>query len=166
MMRFKITALLAVLTAVLSPGGSRYALGDEAKLPKGFYAFGPDQTIADIGKIDWQPLKLDGLPPGAEIASLRGDLGKGGGEILLRVPANYTVPNHSHISDEVYVWLKGDFSYIAADGSQAALQAPAYISLPGNTPHALKCGNESCLFYLKYGRPFDLHVHEMPVAKR
>src|SRR5258708_3390711 len=92
MMRFKITALLVVLTAVLSPGGSRYALGDEAKLPKGFYAFGPDQTIADIGKVDWQPLKLDGLPAGVEIASLRGELGKGGGEILLRVPANYTVP--------------------------------------------------------------------------
>ena len=75
------------------------------------------------------------------------------------------MPNHSHTSDELYVWLKGDFSYIAADGSQAALQAPAYISLPGNTPHALKCGNESCLFYLKYGRPFDLHVHPMPAAK-
>ena len=44
MMRFKMTALLAVLTAVLSPGGTRYALGDEAKLPKGFYAFGPDHT--------------------------------------------------------------------------------------------------------------------------
>src|SRR5207253_10939080 len=101
-------------------------------LPKGFSSFGPDQTIADVGKVEWQPLQLEGLPPGAEIASLRGDLGKGGGEILLRVPANYTVPNHSHTSDEVYVWLKGSFTYIAADGSQAELDAPAYISLPGN----------------------------------
>ena len=157
-------SLLAV-SAVALPMAWHGAHGDEAKLGKGFFAFGPDQTIADLGKVEWQPLKLDGLPPGAEIASLRGDLGKGGGEILLRVPANYTVPNHSHISDELYVWLKGSFTYIAADGSQAELDAPAYISLPGNTPHAIKCHNEPCVLYVKYGRPFDLHVHPMPAAK-
>src|SRR5205085_7476261 len=79
--------------------------------------------------------------------------------------ANYTVPNHSHTSDELYVWLKGSFTYIAADGAQQDLEAPAYISLPGNTPHAIKCHNEPCVLYVKYGRPFDLHVHPMPAAK-
>jgi len=93
---------------------------------------------------------------------LRGDLGKGGAEILVRVPANYTVPNHSHTSDELYVWLKGAFTYIAADGKQVEMGSPAYISLPGNTPHALKCQGEPCIFYLRYGRPFDWHVHPMP----
>jgi len=131
-------------------------------LPKGFSSFGPDQTIADVGKVEWQPLKLEGLPPGIEIATLRGDLGKGGGEILLRLSANYTVPNHSHTSDELYVWLKGAFTYIAADGKQTEIDGPAYISLPGNTPHALKCHNEPCVLYVRYGRPFDLHSHAMP----
>ena len=157
-------ALLAVAAVVL-PLAWRAALAEEPKLGKGVSAFGPDQTIADLGKLEWQPLKLDGLPPGAEIAALRGDLGKGGGEVVIRVPANYTVPNHSHTSDELYVWLKGSFTYIAADGAQQDLEAPAYISLPGNTPHALKCHNEPCIFYLKYGRPFDLHIHPMPAAK-
>src|ERR1051325_2456668 len=100
---------LAVIIALAAPAAAK------AAAPKGFFSFGADQTIVDIGKVDWQPLKLEGLPPGVEIASLRGDLAKGGGEILLRVPANYTVPNHSHTSDELYVWLKGDFTYIAAD---------------------------------------------------
>jgi hypothetical protein len=36
------------------------------------------------------------LPAGIEIAVLRGDLAKGGGEILLRTPPKYVVPNHSH----------------------------------------------------------------------
>jgi hypothetical protein len=46
---------------------------------------------------DWNgPLKLDSLPDGIEIATLRGDLAKGGGEILLRTPPKYVVPNHSH----------------------------------------------------------------------
>ena len=73
---------------------------------------------------------------------LRGELAKGGGEILLRTPPKYVVPNHSHTSDEVYVWLKGSFTYVAADGSRQKMTAPAYISLPGQTPHALECGDE------------------------
>src|SRR5947209_14711632 len=132
-MKNSIGILFAGLAAASAP-----ALAADP-LPKGFSSFGPDQTIADVGKVEWQPLKLEGLPPGIEIATLRGDLGKGGGEILLRLPANYTVPNHSHTSDELYVWLKGAFTYIAADGKQTEIDGPAYISLPGNTPHALKC---------------------------
>lgn len=131
----------------------------------GSYSFGPDQTIVDIGKLDWAPLKLEGLPEGIEIATLRGDLAKGGGEILLRTPPGYVVPNHSHTSDELYLWLKGPFTYIAADGTRQQMNAPAYISLPGQTPHALECGREQCVFYLRYGRPFDLQVHSMPPHK-
>jgi len=115
-----------------------------------------------LARAECQPLKLEGLSPGIEIATLRGDLAKGGGKILLRVPANYTVPNHSHTSEELYVWLKGAFTYIAGDGKQVEINGPAYISLLGNTPHALKCHNESCIFYLRYDRPFDLHIHPMP----
>ena len=66
-------------------------------------------------------MKIEGFPEGMEVAALRGDLAKGGAEILLRLPANYTVPNHSHTSDELYVWLKGAFTYIAADGKQVEI---------------------------------------------
>jgi hypothetical protein len=82
---------------ILALGGMLFAfvvstgLAQQAP-PKGVYSFGPDQTIADIGKMEWAPLKLEGLPPGIEIAALRGDLAKGGGEILLRTPPKYVVP--------------------------------------------------------------------------
>ena len=65
----------------------------------------PTSARSSGSRLSWR------LPAGIEIAVLRGDLGKGGGEILLKLPANYIVPNHSHISDEVYVWLKGAFTY-------------------------------------------------------
>ena len=106
-----------------------------AKAPPGL-PNGGRITIVDIGKIEWAPLQLQGLPPGIEIAVLRGDLAKGGGEILLRTPPKYVVPNHSHTSDEVYVWLKGAFTYVAADGTRQRMNAPAYISLPGQSPRA------------------------------
>src|SRR6266567_8728373 len=67
--------------------------------------------------------------------------------LLVRLPANFTFPNHSHASDELYVWMQGDFTYIAEDGTATPLSRHAYISLPGNVPHALKCGKTPCVFY-------------------
>jgi quercetin dioxygenase-like cupin family protein len=128
-------------------------------------AFGKDQAIIDLQKVAWEPLTGEGIPPGPEIALLRGNLAAGGGEALVRLPANYTFPNHSHTSDELYVWLQGDFTYIAADGTATALSGQTYISLPGGVPHALQCGKEPCVFYLRYSRPFDYHIHPMPARK-
>jgi quercetin dioxygenase-like cupin family protein len=154
-------ATASLLTAFL--GGM--AAAETSSPPEGAYSFGADQTLADVSKMQWAPLQLQGLPAGIEIVTLHGDLTKGGGEILLRTPPKYVVPNHSHTSDETYVWLKGDFTYIAADGTRQRMASPAFISLPGNTPHALECGEEQCVFYVRYGQPFDLHVHPMPEAR-
>lgn len=96
---------------------------------------------------------------------LRGDGKAAGFEVVVRLPAHYTFPNHSHTSDEHYVWLKGNFTYIAADGTATPLGGQTYISLPGGVPHALACGAEPCVFYVRYPQPFDAHVHPMPPRK-
>ena len=94
-MEGRILAIGGMLLAfVVNTGSAQQAQ------PKGVYSFGADQTIADIGKMDWAPLTLEGLPPGIEIATLRGDLEKGGGEILLRTPHKYGVPKQNQTSDE------------------------------------------------------------------
>ena len=59
-------------------------------------SFGPGQTIIDLKKIAWEPLKGEGIPPGARIATLHGELAAGGAELLVYLPAHYTFPNHSH----------------------------------------------------------------------
>jgi quercetin dioxygenase-like cupin family protein len=128
-------------------------------------SFGKDQTIIDLSRVVWEPLKGEGIPPGPEIALLHGDLAAGGGEALVRLPANYTFPNHSHTSDELYVWIKGDFTYIAEDGTATELSGQSYINLPGGVPHALRCGSEPCIFYLRYSKPFDYKIHPMPAKK-
>lgn len=121
-------------------------------------SFGSDQTIIDLNKITWSPLEVEGLAPGAEIAVLRGDLGKDHSESVLKLPPGYVVRSHSHTSDELYVWISGSFTLIAHDGEEREFDGPAYISFPGNAPpHGLKCGNkEPCLLYLRYSRPFDI----------
>jgi quercetin dioxygenase-like cupin family protein len=153
---------IAILAVAAAASGQTQGSGDGSSQRP--YGFGPDQTIVDIGKAAWEPLRLDGLPPGAEIAVLRGDLAKGGAEILLRFPPGYAVPIHSHTSDELYLWLAGAFTYVAADGAERELRAPAYISLPGGAAHGLRCGPEPCVLFLRYSRPFDLHVHHAAPA--
>jgi Dimethlysulfonioproprionate lyase len=129
-------------------------------------SFGPGQTLIDLKKVVWEPLKGEGIPPGVQIAPLSGDLAAGGGELLVRLPAHYTFPNHSHTSDELYVWIQGDFTYIAADGTATPLSGQTYIRLPGNVPHALRCGKTPCIFYVRYTGPFDYQIHPMPARKK
>jgi quercetin dioxygenase-like cupin family protein len=144
-----------VVTAQDTPGSNKQP-----------FSFGADQTIIDLNKLVWEPLKAEGVPPGPDLAMLRGDAKGGALEVMVRLPANYTFPNHSHTSDELYVWLKGNFTYIAADGTATPLSGQSYISLPGGVPHALACGAEPCVFYVRYARPLDLHLHPMPQAKK
>ena len=138
---------------------------EEIEQREGFSSFGPEQVIANASRLEWAPLKLEGLAPGAEIVVLRGELSKGPSELLLRIPAHFTVPNHSHSSDETYVWLKGRFTYITGDGREQEFDGQAFIGLPPNTPHALRCGDDPCLLYLRYSGPFDWHLHPMPQKK-
>jgi hypothetical protein len=56
------------------------------------FSFGDDQTIIDLKKAIWKPLKVTGLPEGAEIAILRGKLEIGNSESLLRLPPGYSSP--------------------------------------------------------------------------
>src|SRR5262245_7231807 len=152
---FLMLIMVNVTMAQNTPGSNKQPL-----------AFGADQTIIGLNKLAWEPFQAEGVPPGPELAVLRGDAKAGGLEVVVRLPANYTFPNHSHTSDELYVWLKGNFTYIAADSTATPLSGQTYISLPGGVPHALACGAEPCVFYVRYERPLDLHVHPMPQAKQ
>ena len=86
-----LRALLIVLFLVLTSftnGNTEDRVGSN-KQP---LSFGNDQTIIDLNQVFWEPLQGKGIPPGPEIAILRGNLSAGGGEALVRFPANYTFP--------------------------------------------------------------------------
>lgn len=154
---------LGALLAATMPAGAA-EIGSNANP----LSFGKDQTIIDVTKVVWSPLDVEGLPKGGEIALLRGDLSKGESEALLRFPPGYIVPNHSHTSDELYVWLSGEFTLVAHDGTRTRFTGPTYISFPGNAPpHGLECGsNEPCVLYLRLSRPFDIQYFPEPPPKR
>ena len=153
-LKFLFHLLLLVSTGTFITHADAHELGSNKKP----IAFGADQTIVDVDKLVYEPLVVEGLPEGAEIAHLRGDLGKAGSESILRIPPGYVVPSHTHTSEELYMWISGAFTLISDKGEETNFRGPAYISFPGNAPpHALICGKkEPCIFYLAYTRPFDI----------
>ena len=146
--------ILVLLGAFMATQSNAHPLGSNLNP----ISYGSDQTIVDITKLVWSPLEVEGLPAGAEIAVLRGDLGKAGSESILKLPPGYIVPSHTHTSDELYVWIQGAFTLISYKGEKTKFDGPSYISFPGKAaPHALICGDkEPCILYLKYSRPFDI----------
>ena len=105
-----VVSFAAVLALLLIPLGVVRAQGTRHTNTQPL-AFGPDQTIIDLNKRVWVPLEAEGSP-GPEMAVLRGDGKAAWFEVVVRLPAHYTSPHHSHTSDEHYVWLKGNFTYI------------------------------------------------------
>ncbi len=147
--------LIIMMIGLLSFSASGHDLGSNLKP----IALGHDQTIIDFDKIVWQPLEVEGLAPGAEIAVIRGDLSKDGSEVVIKTPAGYKVAMHSHTSDETYIWIKGAYTLIGENGKKHHFKSGhGYISFPGNAPkHALTCDAEDyCLMYVKWSRPFDM----------
>jgi hypothetical protein len=96
--RMVAAAILALLLIPLSLVRAQGTPGSNTQP----LAFGPDQVIIDLNKLVWVPLKAEGVPPGPEMAVLRGDGKAPGFEVMVRLPTGYTFPNHSHTSDEHY----------------------------------------------------------------
>jgi quercetin dioxygenase-like cupin family protein len=67
----------------------------------------PTHVMANVADVKWGPAPPM-LPPGAQIAVLSGDPGKPAPyTVRLKFPANYTIPAHSHPTDENVVVTSG-----------------------------------------------------------
>jgi len=157
-----LVALLSVSLFFTQP--VQAANGDASN--KNPLSFGAEQFLIDFNRLTWKSMKSDNVPEGAEIAVLRGDFKTEPTEAVVRLPAHYTFPAHSHPITETYVWIQGDFSYVSADGKTVDMKAPAFISLPENVPHALICKDRPCMFYVRYEKPFEVKFHPMPKVEK
>ena len=63
-----LAVLLLALTSV-----TNVSAADKTASNKQPLSFGQGQTIIDLQKVVWEPLKGEGIPPGVQIALLRGD---------------------------------------------------------------------------------------------
>lgn len=109
------------------------------------------------------------LPAGAQIAVLAGDPGKAAPyTIRLKFPANYTIPAHSHPTDEHVVITSGALTFGMGDhvmkgSGNKTLEAGGFALMPANMNHFALTGSAETTIVLygtgpvefKYVNPAD-----------
>jgi quercetin dioxygenase-like cupin family protein len=128
---------------------------------KGGQAVSAEHRVQLPDQMNWQPAP-PALPPGAQIAVLRGNPAGKSGDFAMRfrAPAGYYIPPHSHPTSESLTIISGSLLYgmgAAADRSKAAaLPAGTYIYLPANNNHTVWAGDQGVVLDIQAAAPFDL----------
>lgn len=116
-------------------------------------------TPADAVK--WSDLDPTGAP-GVKIAPLWGDPASGPFGALLRLPAGFATPLHSHSHDMNVVFLSGTYVQSPEGKPEFRLGPGSYMMQPGGTyRHTTSCDKAAdCVFLVESKGAFDLHVAE------
>jgi quercetin dioxygenase-like cupin family protein len=114
-------------------------------------------VIAQLKEATWGPAPPM-LPPGAQIAVLAGDPTKPTAyTIRLKFPANYTIPPHSHPTDENVVVLSGAVTFGMGDQlikdtvSNRTLTVGGFALMPANMNHFAYTTQESTIILFGQG---------------
>ena len=139
---------LAILTVMGSMLGAAFVAG--VAVGKGA-APAPKFTAAE--EVKWDDVG------GPKLGALTGDYKKGPYGALLKIPAGFTSPLHSHsgMYEAIEVqgtsshWLKGE------DGTKAKKMTPgSYWMMPGKVEHVSACApGADCIFYVWQKSKFD-----------
>ncbi|HTL37180.1 MAG TPA: DUF4437 domain-containing protein [Kofleriaceae bacterium] len=122
-------------------------------------AVGKAEPPAKAKFIAVEEVKWDDLGGGPKIAQLTGDYKKGPYTGLLKLPAGFTSPVHSHsgtyeaveISGTTSHWLKGE------DGTKAKKMTPgSYWTFQGKADHVSSCAaGADCVLFVWQKTKFD-----------
>jgi quercetin dioxygenase-like cupin family protein len=99
-----------------------------------------DHTMLSATEVTWRPASAK-LPPGAQMAVLDGTPSKPGAPFTIRVkvPDGFSVPPHTHPTDEHLTVIQGTILLGMGETFDRAklreLHAGSYAKLPAGTPH-------------------------------
>lgn len=107
----------------------------------------------------WSDLDPEGAP-GVQIATLWGNPAEGGFGALLRLPAGFAAPLHTHTHDMKVVIVSGTYIQQPEGASEFRLGPASYLMQPGgNYRHTTSCDTTSdCVFFFESEGAFDLFV--------
>lgn len=109
----------------------------------------------DAEDLDWAPCPPF-FPAGCGIAVLQGDPAAHNADILLRVPAQSSIPYHWHTSAERMVLVAGEF-HVDYDGQEpVVMRQGTYAYGPPRLAHEAHCrSDEDCLLFIAFENPVD-----------
>jgi len=162
-MQRKKTLAALVGAAFLAGAGAASAQMPAAKTP----AVQPAKhAMVAPDDMKWGPAP-PALPPGAQATVLDGDpMAAGLFTVRLKFPDGYTVPQHSHPSDEHVTVISGTLMAALGDkldeAAMHAMNAGGYAKMPGLTNHRVRAQGETIVqitamgpFEVKYVNPND-----------
>jgi anti-sigma factor ChrR (cupin superfamily) len=116
-------------------------------------------VVMPAGDMKWTDLDPAGAP-GVKVADLWGHHAKGAFGALLKLPAGFAVPLHTHTYDMKVVIVSGTYVQ-APDGKPEFRLGPgSYFMQPGgNYRHTTTCDQAAeCVFLVESKGPFDLKL--------
>ena len=116
------------------------------------------KTINDKD-IKWGPCP-ELFPKGCEIGVLHGDPKKKETDVYFRVPANYSIPAHSHTSAEHMTLVSGNLEVKYKGENLMHLNEGSYAYGPAELPHQAKCiSQEPCVLFISFDEPIDAKAY-------
>jgi hypothetical protein len=139
----KLVIGLSVLTAVCAA----YAAGAASK---------KNATLIPAGELKWED-----YAPGSplKIVQLWGDRTKGEYAMLLKLPAGFEVPLHTHSADYQGITLQGVWVHpVEGDAASESKELPpmSYVDQPGKQVHRDTCkGTTDCVLFIRQAKKGD-----------
>ena len=105
-------------------------------------------------------------PPGARIVDLWGDHTKGAYGAMIKFPAGFAAPLHTHGSDMRLVIVSGTVIHTPEGKPAVKLGPGSYLMQPGGTyRHTTTCDKASeCIFFGESNSAFDIKMADQSMA--
>ena len=127
----------------------------EAKAKSAPKSAGKKAIIWPAGDLKWTDMADS--PPGVKIADLWGNHTKGAYGAVIKFPAGFTAPLHTHTHDMRIVIVSGTFIHTPEGKPEVRLGPGSYLMQPGGYRHATGCDKASeCVFFTESNGKFDL----------
>lgn len=104
--------------------------------------------------LQWAPCPAI-FPAGCELTVLHGDPTKPNADALLRIPAGYAIPEHTHTSAERMVLVSGRMTVQYQGNEPATLNAGDYAYGPAKLPHKATCETGPCTLFIAFEQAVD-----------
>jgi anti-sigma factor ChrR (cupin superfamily) len=151
-MRMKVLTIFTFLFMFALAGS---VLAKDAKSSEEANASTP--VFIPASDLKWSDLDPAGAP-GVKVVDLWGDHQKGSFGALLRLPAGFTVPLHTHTHAMKVVFLSGTYIQAPEGKPEVRLGPGSYMMQPGGDyRHITSCDPSSdCVLFVESDGAFDL----------
>lgn len=143
-----VPAIIRLAAAALVAGGlsaSTAALAEERALV----------VPPDSADLEWGPCPPF-MPQGCVIAVLHGNPAEPNADILFKLPAGTTAPQHWHTSAERMVLVSGEMEVRYEGQEPVTLATGQYAYGPPRLPHDATChSDEDCVLFIAFEEPVD-----------